>query len=284
MRRNLFRSMAVLGMTGGMVFAWAMPAWAHYPVVSGSAACSSGEYRVTWTVRNSESSLTMTVDKASVTLGTVSGLTGAYGGGASRTAQTTLPGTTAATVTLSVHGTWPDGVSTTRTAAVALAGTCTAPVTTTTTTSTTTTSTTTSSTTTTTTTAPPPTTTTTTASTTTTTAAPTTTTTTAAPTTTTTTAPTTTTTAGPTTTTTAPPTTTSTVATQVLGQTETKESTTTTTAAATVLGEAVAPPVPHGGLAHTGAAIGLLAVIGGGLLWVGLPLSRYKRREDDAEG
>jgi hypothetical protein len=75
------------------------------------------------------------------------------------------------------------------------------------------------------------------------------------------------------------------VATQVLAQTETKDPTTTTTAGTTVLGEQATRPVPHGPLAHTGAAIGLLVFIAGGFLWIGIPLSRAKRRRDDtAEG
>jgi uncharacterized protein YeaC (DUF1315 family) len=275
-RRSLFRPMAVLAMTGGMVLASALPAWAHYPVVSGTSACASGQYVITWTVKNSESTQKMTVDVATVTSGTVTGLLGEYAGGVSRTATTTLPGTQTGTVTLSVHGTWPDGVKATKTASVVLAGDCKPPVTTTTTSSTTTT--TTSSTTTTTT--APPTTTTTAPPTTTTTAAPTTTTT-AQPTTTTTAAPTTTTTA-PTTTTTAAPTTTTTVKTEVLGENVT---TTTTTGVKTeVLGEHVSRPAPGAPLAHTGAAVGLLAFIGGGMLWIGLPLTRYKRRRDDEAG
>jgi hypothetical protein len=267
--------MAVLAMTGGMVLASALPAWAHYPVVSGTKVCAiSGQYVVTWTVKNSESTQKMTVDAASVTSGTVAGLLGEYAGGASRTGTTTLPGTQTGTVTLSVHGTWPDGVKATKTVVVTLAGDCKAPVTTTTTTSTTTT--TTSAPTTTTTVAP--TTTTTAPPTTTTTQAPTTTTT-VAPTTTTTGAPTTTTT-GPTTTTTAAPTTTTTVKTEVLGET-----TTTTTGVKTeVLGEQLTRPAPGAPLAHTGAAVGLLAFIGGGLLWIGLPLTRYKRRQADEAG
>ncbi|HEV7687980.1 MAG TPA: hypothetical protein VGQ80_15505 [Acidimicrobiia bacterium] len=280
MRRTLFRPMAVLAMTGGMVLASALPAWAHYPVVSGTKVCAiSGQYVVTWTVKNSESTQKMTVDAATVTSGTVAGLLGQYAGGASRTGTTTLPGTQTGTVTLSVHGTWPDGVKATKTAVVTLAGDCKPPVTTTTTTSTTTT------------TRPPVTTTTTSAPTTTTTVAPTTTTT-AAPTTTTTQGPTTTTTApptttttgaptttttGPTTTTTDAPTTTTTVKTEVLGET-----TTTTTGVKTeVLGAQLTKPAPGAPLAHTGAAVGLLAFIGGGLLWIGLPLTRYKRRQDD---
>ncbi|HEY0399268.1 MAG TPA: hypothetical protein VGF00_12820 [Acidimicrobiia bacterium] len=250
MRRTLFRPMAVLAMTGGMVLASALPAWAHYPVVSGTRACAiSGQYVVTWTVKNSESTQKMTVDAASVTSGTVAGLLGQYAGGASRTGTTTLPGTQTGTVTLSVHGTWPDGVKATKTAVVTLAGDCKPPVTTTTTTA-------------------PPTTTTTQAPTTTTTAPPTTTTT-GAPTTTTT---------GPTTTTTDAPTTTTTVKTEVLGET-----TTTDTGVKTeVLGKQLTKPAAPGApLAHTGAAIGLLAFVGGGLLWIGLPLTRYKRRQDD---
>ena len=48
-----------------------------------------------------------------------------------------------------------------------------------------------------------------------------------------------------------------------------------------MLGEQTAKPAPGGPLAHTGAAVGLLTFIGGGLLWVGLPLSRYKRRKTE---
>lgn len=266
--------MAVLAMTGGMVFASALPAWAHYPLVSGSSACTAGQYVISWTVKNSETTQKMTVDSATVTAGTVTGLTGVYNGSASRTATTTLPGTQTGTVTLSVHGTWPDGVKATKSASVTLKGDCQPPVTTT--SSTTTTSTSTTSSTTTTSSSSTTTTSTTAPSTTTTTAAPTTTTT-AAPTTTTTAAPTTTTTA-PTTTTTVAPTTTTTVKTEVLGET------TTTTAGVTtqVLGEHLSKPAPGGALPHTGAAVGLLAFIGGGLLWMGLPLTRYRRRREEA--
>jgi hypothetical protein len=275
--------LAVLAMTGGLVVASALPAWAHYPVVSGTTTCLTGQQVVTWTVKNSENTQKMTVDVVSVTAGTVTGLTGLYNGGASRTATTSLPGTQTGTVTLSVHGIWPDRVKATKTASVVLKGDCKPPVTTTTTTSSTTT-----------TTRPPVTTTTTVPPTTTTPVAPTplppaTTTTTGAPVTTTTEAPTTTTTAapgtttttGPTTTTTAGPTTTTTVGTEVLGQSEDKPGPTTTTTVKTeVLGEQLTKPAPGGALPHTGAAVGLLAFLGGGLLWIGLPLSRYKRRKD----
>jgi hypothetical protein len=70
------------------------------------------------------------------------------------------------------------------------------------------------------------------------------------------------------------------VKTEVLGETETAP-TTTTTVKTEVLGEQVSKPAPGGALPHTGAAIGLLAFLGGGLLWIGLPLSRYKRRRDE---
>jgi hypothetical protein len=60
------------------------------------------------------------------------------------------------------------------------------------------------------------------------------------------------------------------------------ESTTTTTTGVKteVLGVQVTKPAPGGALPHTGAAVGLLAFIGGGLLWIGLPLTRYKRRRE----
>ena len=228
----------------------------------------------------------MTIDQISVSSGTVVGI--AVGAvfppqpktGSVKTATTTSSGTKTGSVTLTVRGDWAGGSqNVVRTASVTLPGGCLVP----TTTSTSTTSTTTTSTTTTTTPPPPSSTTTTTttsAPTTTTTEPPTTTTT--EPPTTTTTGPTTTTTGPPTpsttgpttTTTTAPPTTTTTLRTTVLGETLTKAAETPP-----VLGEQATGPAPSGPLAHTGAAIGLLAFVGGGLLWIGLPLSRYKRRK-----
>jgi len=134
--RSLFRPMAVAGDDRR---AWSWPRRCrpgrHYPVVSGTSTCSSGQYVINWTVKNSESTQNMTVDVATVTAGTVTGLTGLtglYAGGASRTAATTLAGTQTGTVTLSVHGTWPDGVKATKTASVVLKGDCKPPVTTTT--------------------------------------------------------------------------------------------------------------------------------------------------------
>jgi hypothetical protein len=280
LQRSLFRPAAVLAMTGGLMFATALPALAHYPMVSGTAVCSSaGKYVITWTVQNSESIQKMTVDQVSVSPSGITApdsLKAVYLGHEKKTAMTTLPGTENRTITLSVHGTWPDGVKSTKTASVPLNGTCTPPTTTTTAAPTTTTTvppTTTTTAAPTTTTTVPPTTTTTAAPTTTTTMAPSTTTT--EPSTTTTTAASTTTTAGPTTTSSAPVTT-STVKTEVLGETLTKPADTPK-----VLGEQAAQPAPGGPLAHTGAAIGLLAFIGGGLLWIGLPLTRYKRRKDE---
>jgi hypothetical protein len=279
LQRSLSRPAAVLAMTGGLIFATALPALAHYPTVSGTAVCSSaGKYVITWSVQNSESTLKMTVDQVSISPSGITApdsLKAVYLGREKKTATTTLAGTENRTITLSVHGTWPDGVKATKTASVALNGTCTPPTTTTTAAPTTTTT-------------VPPTTTTTAAPTTTTTMAPSTTTT--EPTTTTTTAASTTTTAAPTTTTTEPstttttaatttssaPVTTTTVKTDVLGETLTKPADTPK-----VLGEQAARPAPSGPLAHTGAAVGLLAFVGGGLLWIGLPLTRYKRRKDE---
>jgi hypothetical protein len=68
----------------------------------------------------------------------------------------------------------------------------------------------------------------------------------------------------------------------VLGENTTTS--TTTEVKTEVLGEHVSRPAPGAPLAHTGAAIGFLAFIGGGLLWIGLPLTRYKRRQDDEAG
>ena len=294
MRPSMFRPVAVITVIGGLVVGTALPAFAHHPELSGIVACTSGQQVITWTVRNSEttsgSNRTMTIDQISATSGTVEGLVVGTvfppqpKAGSVRTATTTVSGTKTGSVTLTVRGDWAGGSqNVVRTVRVTLPGGCTVPTTTstsTTTTSTTTTSTTTtSSTTTTTTTAPPPSTTSSTTTTTrpptTTTTEPPTTTTTEPPTTTTTEPPTTTTTGGPTTTTTTPSTTTTTLETTVLGTTLTKPLDTPQ-----VLGEEVTKPAPSAPLARTGAAIGVLAFLGGALLWIGLPLTRYKRRRN----
>ena len=297
MRCSPFRPLAVLALSGGLIIGTALPALAHHPELSGVVACTSGQQIITWTVKNSEtttgSNRTMTIDQLSVSSGSVVGL--AVGAvfppqpkvGSVKTATTTLSGTKTGTVTLTVRADWYGGSQdVVRSTSVTLAGGCTVPTTTTTVPPTTTTTTTVPPTTTTTlppttTTTQPPTTTTTQPPSTTTTQPPTTTTT--QPPTTTTTGPTTTTTQPPTTTTTVPSTTTSTVLTtitteqtEVLGETLTKAET------PEVLAEKAT--APGGPLAHTGAAIGLLAFLGGGLLWIGVPLRRFKRRPADEQG
>jgi hypothetical protein len=234
MRRSLFRPVAVLAMTGGLVVGTALPAFAHHPILSGTVVCSaSWQQVITWTVKNSENNKTMTVKSVAITSGTVPNLLNSvFTASQSKTFTTTLPGTQTGSVKLTVGARWNTGETATRDASVTLKTNCKPPVTTTTSTSTTTTSTTTSSTTTTTT--------------------------------------------APTTTTTAPSVTTTTVRTEVLGETLTKPAETPE-----VLAEQANKPAPGGPLAHTGAAIGLLAFIGGGLLWIGLPLSRYKRRQHE---
>jgi hypothetical protein len=282
-RRSLSRPAAVLALTGGLVLGTALPALAHHPILSASTGCNAGEQVITWTVKNSESSKSMTVYKVSVSSGTVPGLLNSvFTGSQSQTFTTTLPGTQKGTVKLTVWGRWTNGVTEDRDTSATLKGDCKPPATTTSSTSPTTTSSTSTTTTTT-----EPTTTTTTAPTTTTTEPPTTTTTiTTAPSTTTTEPPTTTTSTEPPTTTTTvlttsstAPTTTSTVQTEVLGETLTKPADNPQ-----VAGEQAAAPAPSSPLARSGAAIGLLAFIGGGLLWLGVPLTRYKRRPDEHEG
>lgn len=124
----LVQALVLLG-----VVAFAPAAFAHHPVVSGQAACSSsGDVVVTWTVENSESAAgrIMKIDALSVTKGTVSGLavndTIAVSGSAQAT--TTLAGSETGSVSLTVTGRWeyanPDVVATTSSDPVALPGNC----------------------------------------------------------------------------------------------------------------------------------------------------------------
>ena len=286
MRSLLVRPLAVLALSAGLVVGTALPALAHHPELSGSVACTNGQQIITWTIKNSESTSgsnrTMVVDQISVSAGTVVGVAvnavfpPKPTSGSVKTATTTFSGTNTGPVTLTVRADWIGGSqNVVRTASVTLPGQCTVPTTTTTTTTTTT-----STTTTTTTTVPPshhhhhdrapadhhhhdrapadhhhhdraP--------------------------------------ADhhhddrapadhhhdhhrrrppATTTTTEPPA-------KVLGTTLTRDDT------PQVLGETATKP--GGSLAHTGAALGMLVFVGGALLWLGVPLSRYKRRDGESE-
>jgi hypothetical protein len=129
----------------GTVLGFATPAFAHHPALSGTARCINGQWVITWTISNSESTSgsnrTMTVDQIGVTAS--SGVTGLAVSGVAvgtsfppatsanwtRTATTTLAGTVTGSVTLTVRADWsrsgPQNVS--RTATVSLPGSCQTP-------------------------------------------------------------------------------------------------------------------------------------------------------------
>lgn len=119
------------------VLAIAIPAWAHFPEVSGETVCSDGNHLITWTIGNSETDKVMTITSASASDGTntyaVTGYSPTVGDSGSTTGTTTVPGGVTGTVTLTVTGSWTDGVIATRQTSVELIESC-APSTTTSTT------------------------------------------------------------------------------------------------------------------------------------------------------
>ena len=157
-RRRAVVSAASLATIAIFVIATALPAWAHFPVLSGETVCSNGDHVITWSIGNSETNRAMHIESATATQGAqsfgVSGYTVDVAAAGATTATTTVPGSVTGTVTLTVEAHWSDGVDATRTTTVTLSSDCT-PVTTTTTSTTTSTSTTTEAPTTTTTTEAP---------------------------------------------------------------------------------------------------------------------------------
>jgi hypothetical protein len=270
MKRQLRRARVrhVVLATAGVVtlfVATASPASAHHPVLAGHTVCANGKHVVTWSIGNSQPSLTMTITFANARNGghdyAVTGYSPVVAGGGSTSAQSILPGNATGGVRITVRGIWTGGTTGEDSLSVGLGGVCPTGATTTTTKP--------PATTTTTTTNPP-------------------TTTTAAPTTTTTSEPTTTTTAAdePTTTTTAPTTETTVVVTGTTVATATTTTpgpsgggATTTTSDQTSQGfgtptsgepggSATATPgeLPRTGGTGTGAVLGVFAIAAGAFL------------------
>lgn len=110
--RHLRLAAVTLGAVAIIVVGTALPAWAHHPLLSGVTVCSDGQHLITWTVRNSETDHPMRVASATATLGSqtfaVTGYDADLPPSGATSAQTTVPGGLDGTVTLTVHGVWPD--------------------------------------------------------------------------------------------------------------------------------------------------------------------------------
>lgn len=130
-----------MGMTGIamlLVMLFASPSWAHRPVLSGDATCPSADHVITWSIGNNLKKQPMTIMSATAVLDTnsttyaVTGYTNPVDYGAPTSATTVVPGDLTGTVTLTIVGLWPDGITNPKTAVVALADPCAATTTTTT--------------------------------------------------------------------------------------------------------------------------------------------------------
>ncbi|MGH9017556.1 MAG: hypothetical protein ACRDY1_07385 [Acidimicrobiales bacterium] len=117
-RRRRFRPWAkgglaaVLGLLGVGFFV--SPAFGHTVTVSGSAACASTSYTITWTITNDFPEVeTASVQSVTGGLGTLSATTVTIGNGSTTNLTTatvtqTLPATDSGLVSISVLGTWPN--------------------------------------------------------------------------------------------------------------------------------------------------------------------------------
>lgn len=125
--RGWVRRAAVVGVTSvGLVAFLALPAWAHFPVLSGETGCPNGDHVVTWTIANSETdpARPMTIVSADATVGTqhfaVTGYVSPVVASGSTPATSVIPGSVTGTVVLTINASWPDGVTATRTTSVVL--------------------------------------------------------------------------------------------------------------------------------------------------------------------
>jgi hypothetical protein len=109
-RRKGVVAAASLAVVGLFVVGTAVPAWAHYPVLSGYTVCSDGPHVITWSIGNSEANKTMHIDSATATLGAQTFAVTGYSAdvaGSATSATTTLPTGSSGSVTLSVQVSWP---------------------------------------------------------------------------------------------------------------------------------------------------------------------------------
>jgi LPXTG-motif cell wall-anchored protein len=108
------------------VLAMSAPASAHSALLSGSTVCSDGSHVVNWSIGN-DWPTPMTITSATATMNNQSypvvGYTSPVYAGSPTSAISTVPGSTGS-VTLTVHSSWPDGVTHTLSTSVALIHDC----------------------------------------------------------------------------------------------------------------------------------------------------------------
>ena len=107
--------------------AFAGPAGAHHPAVTGVATCSDGSHLVTWTITNSLARKPMTVSATAMAEGVaydVSVVTNPVPAGESTDATTVVPGAVIGSITITVVATYPDDFTKTISATVDLPESC----------------------------------------------------------------------------------------------------------------------------------------------------------------
>ncbi len=118
MSRRLAHPFLATALVVGTVLGFAAPAFAHHTTITGVLECDqAGNQLINWTVNNSESNKTMTLEDVDLTSSAnIPGLTVGYAvddvfiASETRPASTTVPGTAAGTVTLDIDASWPGPV------------------------------------------------------------------------------------------------------------------------------------------------------------------------------
>ena len=128
------KAFAGAAMAAAGILGFAVPAFAHNNVVTGSVSCASaGGFDITWTIANDfKLSETATVTSATGGVSTVSGSPVHIAGSPGQPFKTgtvtqVLPATTTGTATLAVKGTWSDGYSVSDTGSTPLPAGCPTP-------------------------------------------------------------------------------------------------------------------------------------------------------------
>ena len=129
----------VVGVAAAALLGLSAPASAHLPQVKGWTSCSNGEHVVLWQIGNNFV-LPMTIVSATAELNgqpyPVTGWTSPVVEDATTSATTIVPNGMTGTITMTAHGEWPDGVSTSDHVSVDILSDCNGGSTTTTTTTT----------------------------------------------------------------------------------------------------------------------------------------------------
>jgi len=111
--RLAFATFAIVGLVALNILARALPASAASLALSGTVVCNDGNHVITWTITNTEPSITITITSAITAKDPLSydvtGYAPILAPGATTQGTTIIPGSSTGGVVLYVYETWTDG-------------------------------------------------------------------------------------------------------------------------------------------------------------------------------